>query len=73
MSYTPEMMHLILHNCYNWILVVVLVRVNDWVFALVIDAWGQALPDESTIEQLEKSHVLIGNVNKELAVIGSVY
>ncbi len=36
--------------------------------ALVIEAWGQALPEESTIEQLSKSHVVRGNVNNELVV-----
>ena len=66
-------MHLILH-CYDvWILFVVLVRVNVWVLTLVIEAWGQGLPEESTIEQISKPHVVRGKVNSELAVIVYTY
>ncbi len=67
MSVTPESVHLILHYCDVWMLVVVLVRVNVWGLALIIEDWGQELPEESTIEQLSKSHVVRGNVNSELA------
>ena len=38
--------------------------INDWVLALLIEAWGHGLlPEESKIEQLTKSHVVEGNVN----------
>ena len=73
MSATPESVHLILHYCDVWMLVVVLVRVNVWGLALIIEAWGQELPEESTIEQLSKSHVVRGNVNSELAVNDYAY
>ena len=57
-------MHIILHYCGVWILVVNLVIVNVWVLALLIEAWGQAVvPSNFTIEQLIKSQVVRGNVN----------
>ena len=56
-------MHLILHTCDVWIVVVNLVTMNYWVADLVTDPYGQGLPEESIIEQLSKSHVVRGNVN----------
>ncbi len=39
---------------------------------LVIEPYGQILPEESNIEQDSKSHVVNGNINKSLALLVSV-
>ena len=46
--------------------------VNDWVLALLIEAWGQAeVPSDYTIEQIVKSQVFRGSVKKSLATFVS--